>query len=65
VLEREECADSARHRCIGGGYRHQGHVSYGSGTDKPLCNLYPRMLQQFGVETERVGSGDEVITEMG
>lgn len=49
----------------GGGYRHQGHVSYGSGTDKPLCNLYARMLQQFGVETDRFGSGDGVVAELG
>lgn len=48
----------------GGGYRHQGHVSYGQGTDKPLCNLYVRMLRQFGVEADRFGSSDGVVAEI-
>jgi len=48
----------------GGGYRHQGHVSYGKATDKPLCNLYVRMLQQMGAETDRFGSSDGVIGEI-
>jgi hypothetical protein len=48
----------------GGGYRHQGHVSYGSGTNKPLCNLYVRMLQQFGAEAEQFGSSDGVVGEV-
>lgn len=48
----------------GGGYKHQGHVSFGSGTDKPLCNLYVRMLQQMGVETDRFGSSDGVVSDI-
>ena len=50
----------------GGGYKHQGHVSYGSEADnKPLCNLYVRMLQQMGVETDRFGSSNGVVGEIG
>jgi len=49
----------------GGGYRHQGHVSYGNETNKPLCNLYVRMLRQMGVETDRFGSSDGVVEEIG
>lgn len=49
----------------GGGYRHQGHISYGNGTDKPLCNLYARMLQQFAWERDRFGSSDGVVKEFG
>ena len=48
----------------GGGFKHQGHVTYGTGTDKPLCNLYIRMLQQFGVESDRFGSSDGVVGEV-
>ena len=48
----------------GGGYRHQGHVSYGQATDKPLCNLYVRMLRQFGVEADRFGSSNGVVGEI-
>ena len=49
----------------GGGHKHQGHVSYGTGSDKPLCNLYVRMLQQMGVETDRFGSSNGVVSEIG
>jgi hypothetical protein len=49
----------------GGGYKHRGHVSYGTGTDKPLCNLYVRMLRQMGVEADRFGSSTGVVEEVG
>jgi hypothetical protein len=49
----------------GGGYTHQGHVSYGNETNKPLCNLYVRMLRQMGVEADRFGSSDGVVEEIG
>jgi hypothetical protein len=48
----------------GGGYKHQGHVSYGNETNKPLCNLYVRMLRQMGVNTERFGSSDGVVDDI-
>ena len=49
----------------GGGFKHQGHVSYGTGTNKPLCNLYVRMLRQMGVEADQFGSSDGVISDIG
>jgi len=49
----------------GGGYKHQGHVSYGNETNKPLCNLYVRMLRQMGVEADRFGSSDGIVEEIG
>lgn len=49
----------------GGGYRHRGYVSYGMGIDKPLGNLYVRMLRQMGVETERFGSSNGVVEDLG
>jgi hypothetical protein len=49
----------------GGGYKHQGHVSYGNETNKPLCNLYVRMLQQAGVETDSFGSSDGCVSDIG
>lgn len=48
----------------GGGFKHQGHVTYGTGVGKPLCNLYVRMLQQFGIEADRFGSSDGVVGEV-
>jgi len=48
----------------GGGYKHQGHVAFDTEKNKPLCNLYVRMLQQMGVETDKFGSSDGVIGEI-
>jgi hypothetical protein len=49
----------------GGGHKHQGHVGFDTEKNKPLCNLYVRMLQQMGVETDTFGSNDGVIGEIG
>jgi hypothetical protein len=49
----------------GSGYKHQGHVAFNGPKNKPLCNLYVRMLQQMGVETDKFGSNDGVIGEVG
>lgn len=72
VLSTSNLGDASAHSSsnlpvllAGGGYKHQGHVSYGTGTDKPLCNLYVRMLQQMGVETDRFGSSNGVVSEIG
>ena len=48
----------------GGGYKHQGHIAFDTEKNKPLCNLYVRMLQQMGVETGKFGSSDGVISEI-
>jgi hypothetical protein len=48
----------------GGGYKHQGHVAFAAARNKPLCNLYVRMLQQMGVEADRFGSSDGVIGDL-
>lgn len=48
----------------GGGHKHQGHVGFNTEKNKPLCNLYVRMLQQMGVETDKFGSNDGVISEI-
>jgi len=49
----------------GGDYKHQGHVSFETQKNKPLCDLYVRMLQKMGVETERFGSNNGVVSEIG
>ncbi len=49
----------------GGGYKHQGHIAFDGKENKPLSNLYVRMLRQMGVETDRFGSSDGVIGEIG
>lgn len=40
----------------GGGFRHAGHVAYDRKDNKPLSNLFVRMLQQMGLEMDRFGS---------
>ncbi|MFZ9792064.1 MAG: DUF1552 domain-containing protein [Gemmataceae bacterium] len=49
----------------GGSYKHQGHITFNNEKNKPLCNLYVRMLQKMGVETERFGSSTGTISEIG
>ncbi len=49
----------------GGGFRHQGHLAFDRQKNTPLSNLYVRMLQQMGLETDRFGSSTGVFTELG
>lgn len=48
----------------GGGFRHQGHIAFDTARNKPLCNLYVRMLQRFGVETQKFGSSTGALAEL-
>ena len=40
----------------GGGFRHAGHVAFDRKDNKPLSNLFVRMLHQMDVEADRFGS---------
>lgn len=48
----------------GGGFKHGRFRRYPNESNRrvPLCNLYVSMLQQFGVETDRFGSGQSTLT---
>jgi hypothetical protein len=48
----------------GGGFRHAGHVSFPRDDNKPLCNLFVRMLQQMGIALERFGSSTGTLSEV-
>jgi hypothetical protein len=48
----------------GGGFKHQGHMAFDEANNLPLSNLYARMLQQFGIETDRFGRNKGVLTEL-
>ena len=48
----------------GGGFKHQGHVSFDRKNNKPLSDLYVRTLQQLGIEAERFGASRGVVTEI-
>ena len=49
----------------GGGFKHQGHLRFDENNNYPLSNLYLRMLQKFGVETEFFGTSNGVLGELG
>jgi hypothetical protein len=48
----------------GGGFRHQGHVAFDRANNRPLSNLFVRMLQQMGIEATSFGSSTGVVTEV-
>ena len=48
----------------GGGFKHKGHVAYDRKNNKPLSNLFVRMLQQMGIEMDRFGSSTGALGEV-
>ena len=48
----------------GGGFKHAGHVAFDRKNNKPLSNLFVRMLQQMGIEAERFGNSTGVLSEV-
>jgi hypothetical protein len=48
----------------GGGFRHQGHLGFDRKNNKPLSNLYLRILQQMGIDTNGFGSSTGVLSEL-
>lgn len=48
----------------GGGFRHQGHVAFDRANNRPLSNLFVRMLQQMGIEAASFGSSTGVVSEV-
>lgn len=49
----------------GGGFKHAGHVMYDRQRNRPLSNLYVRMLHQMGIEAASFGTSTGVIGEIG
>ena len=48
----------------GGGFRHRGHVAFDRANNRPLSNLFVRMLRQMGIEAGSFGSSTGVISEV-
>jgi hypothetical protein len=48
----------------GGGFKHAGHVAYDRKDNKPLSNVYVRMLQQMGIDMDKFGSSRGVLSEI-
>jgi hypothetical protein len=48
----------------GGGFKHAGHVAFERKNNKPLSNLFVRMLRQMGIEADRFGSSTGALSEV-
>ena len=71
ILNASNLGNASAHTCenlpvilAGGGFKHQGHVLKDRKDNAPLCNLYVRMLQQIGVETDTFGSSTGVMDDV-
>jgi hypothetical protein len=49
----------------GGGFKHQGHVAFDRKSNKPLSNLYLRLLHELGIEATSFGSSTGALSELG
>ena len=49
----------------GGGFKHAGHVMYDRENNRPLSNLYVRMLHQMGIEADKFGTSTGVVSDIG
>lgn len=45
----------------GGGFKHGQHLAFDRKNNKPLCNLYVMMLQQFGMDVKSFGTSTGTI----
>ncbi len=71
ILNASNLSNASAHTCqnlpillAGGGYKHQGHVLHDRENNKPLSNLYMRMLQQLGVESQTFGASTGIMSEV-
>ena len=48
----------------GGGLRHQGHLAFDRGNNRPMSNLFVRMMRQMGIEANAFGSSTGVVSEV-
>jgi hypothetical protein len=48
----------------GGALRHQGHVAYDRRNNRPLSNLYVRMVQHMGIDARAFGTSTGVISDI-
>jgi hypothetical protein len=71
ILNASNLGNASAHTCenlpiilAGGGFKHQGHVLKDRMANSPLSNLYVRMLQQLGVETDTFGSSTSVMDDV-
>ncbi len=71
ILNVSNLSNASAHTCenlpiilAGGGYKHQGHVVKDRKDNTPLSNLYVRMLQQVGIQTDTFGASTRVLGDV-
>lgn len=71
VLHASNLGNASAHTCdnlpiilAGGGFRHAGHVAYDRQENKPLSNLFVRMLKQMNLDLDRFGSSTGMLGEV-
>lgn len=71
VFHASNLGNASAHTCdnlpillAGGGFKHAGHVSFDRKENKPLSNLFVRMLQQIGLEMDKFGSSTGALNEV-
>jgi len=72
VLSASNLSNASAHRVdnlpvilAGGGFKHQGHVAFDRKKNKPLSNLYLRMLQQLQLDVPAFGCSTGALSEVG
>lgn len=48
----------------GGGFKHAGHVAFDRTNNTMLSNLFVRMIQQMGIESDKFGASTGVLSEV-
>jgi hypothetical protein len=71
VFHGSNLGNASAHTCdnlpivlAGGGFKHAGHVAFDRKNNKPLSNLFVRMLRQMGLDFERFGSSTGTLSEV-
>jgi hypothetical protein len=66
-----ERSNGSAHSCenlplilAGGGFRHARHVAFDRKDNKPLSNLFVRMLHQLGIELDKFGNSRGRLNEV-
>lgn len=49
----------------GGGFKHKGHLAFDQKNNYQLSNLYVRMLQKMGIETQKFGASTGILGDLG
>lgn len=49
----------------GGGFKHRGHLAFDRADNRPLSNVYLRVLRQFGIDDASFGSSTGTLGELG